>query len=263
VSNSDVSRLRLQADISPGNWVLEGIGPFGSGVGGLIPRGFEACARILHPALTRKGTPVRWDKVAEWSGGTVHALAQFEPIARLRRTAEGGSAPFDQTPRAGHLERPLLQHLCSTLAAHSSTPDRCWFGLWEGYGWVSGSAAMLDSTGGRSRLPPAFGQAGATAKRLRLPQRAYLLFEGPLEAAADMGWWLDGKLVDAQSPNLFWPDDRAWFVATEIDLDSTFVGGSEALIADILGDPRLEAWSSLPTDSAWATSDEVNRQVSG
>jgi hypothetical protein len=44
-----------------------------------------------------------------------------------------------------------------------------------------------------------------------------------------------------QSPSLWWPDDRAWCVASEIDFCSTYVGGSPALIERVLGDDRLEA----------------------
>jgi hypothetical protein len=61
-----------------------------------------------------------------------------------------------------------------------------------------------------------------------------------------------------QSPNLFWPDDHAWCVATEIDLDSTYVGGSTRLIADLLANDRLEALRVEVTDEVWAISDDVN-----
>jgi hypothetical protein len=86
-----------------------------------------------------------------------------------------------------------------------------------------------------------------------------LLFEGPLAAATTMGWQMTGAFRDPQSPNLFWPDDQAWCVAAEIDLDSTFVGGSVALIDDLLTDGRLEALPADLADPVSAWSDEVNR----
>jgi hypothetical protein len=58
--------------------------------------------------------------------------------------------------------------------------------------------------------------------------------------------------MDAQnghSPNLWWPDDRAWCVATEIDLAWTYLGGSTALISDVLSKPRLEAQPASPDDN--------------
>jgi hypothetical protein len=36
-----------------------------------------------------------------------------------------------------------------------------------------------------------------------------------------------------------WPADHAWFVATEIDHPWTGIGGSEALIQDLLDADRL------------------------
>ena len=50
-----------------------------------------------------------------------------------------------------------------------------------------------------------------------------------------------------QSANLWWPDDRAWFVATDIDLMTTYVGGSAACIADLLAADGLEA-AVVPAD---------------
>jgi hypothetical protein len=54
---------------------------------------------------------------------------------------------------------------------------------------------------------------------------------------------------DNHSPNLWWPDDRAWCVATEIDLAWTYVGGPAALISDVLANPRLEAQPASPDDN--------------
>lgn len=256
-----MSALRLVTDASPGDWIASGIGPFGSGVGALVPHGFEAYARILHPASSRQDPMIRWDTVARWSGGVAHPLAQFEPLARPRPGRGSKPAPFDDPPSTGHLPEPLLGALCKILAGHTARADRCWFCLWEGYGWISGNAVALDANprfGRREPLPPAFGPLTASAARVRIPNRDYLLFEGPLDAIADSGWWRDGRLIRPQSPNLFWPEDRAWFVATEIDLDSTFVGGSATLIKNVLDDAQLEAWPARPTDLVWATSDEIN-----
>ena len=71
-----------------------------------------------------------------------------------------------------------------------------------------------------------------------------------------MGAWS----ARSRQENIFWPDDHAWCVATEIDLDSTFIGGSADLIHALLGDARLEAWPAQPTEFlVWASSDDINR----
>jgi hypothetical protein len=79
------------------------------------------------------------------------------------------------------------------------------------------------------------------------------LFRGPLEIALKGPWtrW-------HQTPNLWWPHDRAWFVATEIDFDSTLVGGSHALIDALLANDALEALEiTLDTRLDWF-GDELN-----
>jgi hypothetical protein len=60
------------------------------------------------------------------------------------------------------------------------------------------------------------------------------------------------------SPNLFWPQDHAWCVASEIDLYCTLVAGSEALAQTLVGDPRLEAWRVGPADPIAFDSDQIN-----
>jgi hypothetical protein len=54
---------------------------------------------------------------------------------------------------------------------------------------------------------------------------------------------------DDHSPNLWWPDDRAWCIATETDLAWTYVGGSAALISEVLANPRLEAQPASPHET--------------
>ena len=61
-----------------------------------------------------------------------------------------------------------------------------------------------------------------------------------------------------KSPNIFWPADRAWCVASEIDFDSTLVGGSEKLITTLVEDPPLGAWQARPADSLAFDADLVN-----
>lgn len=267
------SGLRPAADASAGDWIVRGVGPFGSGVGALVPHGFEAYGRILHPARAAYDRPVSWATVAEWSGGTVHPRVQFEAMAGHRSGEPERPAPFVASPSRGDLPTRQLAALCEALGRCTATADRCWFCLWEGYGWTNGSLAQMDSiwrSKPRSRRgwslslvhrrskPSASGSESFSGPRLRLPERNYLMFEGPLDAAVDMGWRPNEGAFVPQSPNLFWPDDHAWCVATEIDLDSTYVGGSAALIEDLMADNRLEALRVEVTDEVWAISDDVN-----
>lgn len=88
--------------------------------------------------------------------------------------------------------------------------------------------------------------------QLKLPDREYLLFRSSIRAFDDPSWILDAPWRDlpaeehgfdpsAQAPNLLWPADHAWVLASEIDYDSTIVAGSAALIQAICTDAALEA----------------------
>jgi hypothetical protein len=277
--------LRGAADDSAGSWIKEAIGPFGSGVRGLVPPVFDAYARIAHPAWASDGAAVRWTTVAAWSGGSAHALAEFELMAR-EPVHPSVPKPFAAPPQAGVLPLATLEALADVLANYTTTPDRCHFGVWDGYGWIGA-------------MPPDL----RAAAKLNLPNRSYLVFDGSLSAILELGWrWdlsngsdrmrvldsssigfreraktflgpnraeksRDGRLPESdatlhrESPNLIWTTDRSWFVASEIDLDSTYVGGSTELINELLEDSRLEAWRTLPSDSVAADRDMLNRNA--
>lgn len=59
------------------------------------------------------------------------------------------------------------------------------------------------------------------------------------------------------SPSLIWPADRSWFLASEIDFDSTLVGGTKDLADAILASEELEAWPIDPLDSLAAGEDDA------
>lgn len=240
--------LRPATHDAAGSWISGSLGGFASGVRWVVPPIFEAYARILHPAWASDGTPVRWETVAAWSGGTVHGLAEFEALAR-RREPTSPPAPFRTPPSDGALPPAIVDDLGELLRRHTATLDWCFFGVWEGYGWLDWMAPD------RPR-----------AARLSLPNRTYLLFEGPLGSVVELGWSSGASertpsvaRFHRESPNLIWPADRSWFVASEIDLDSTFVGGSMALVEELIGDGRFDAWPASPDDPVTADSDSINR----
>ena len=65
-----------------------------------------------------------------------------------------------------------------------------------------------------------------------------MLCDGAITDAAR--FYLQGRRF--QSPALWWPDDRSWFVHTEIDASSTYVGGSEALVSRLVDEQILESF---------------------
>jgi hypothetical protein len=90
--------------------------------------------------------------------------------------------------------------------------------------------------------------------RVHLPNRDYFLYTGPAEAVVTLAS-LDG--TGGQCPNLWWPADHAWCVASEIDLPWTYVGGPRGLIDAILADDRIEALPAAPDDPVSRVEDWV------
>jgi hypothetical protein len=59
-------------------------------------------------------------------------------------------------------------------------------------------------------------------------------------------------------PPIWWPDDRAWFVATERTLSTTYVAGSRRAIDRLLASASLEALEARPTDLLSELADVAN-----
>ena len=88
--------------------------------------------------------------------------------------------------------------------------------------------------------------------------RDYLLLHGTAASALFIGEQVTPDWFLPQSPNLFWPEDRSWCVGSEIDFDSTVVGGSTALVNELLEADNLEAWRVNPADLLTYDADHVN-----
>lgn len=217
-------------DTTAAGWIEQRLWPWdatssreGFSVGSLVPEGFSAYARVFHPAMVRAkygDMPVRWSTVAGWNGRTVHPQMQFWRVVNL-------SEPHHRTPSWGFppLEGSFPPEQCratsEVMGEFTSTPNRCYYCVWEGNGYID---------------PRLYSSA-----RVRVPYRDYLLFSGHIDTV--ISFQVPEFLRD-RSPNIWWPEDRAWCVATAIDLESTYIGGTCECIERILNCPDLEA---LPT----------------
>lgn len=209
------------ADASAGEWIVGSVRPFAAYAAGcLVPPTFAAYARLFHPAQRDDGVDVRWSEVAAANGAISHPAMQWASITGERRFLYEGGQPgiWDDPPRTGSLPGHQVRRLSQLLATQTATASRCWFAVWEGYGGLA--------------VP-----RGATVCRMEMPQRPMLVFGGGLADAATS--FEDDPF--GQTASLWWPADRSWCVAGDVDLTSTFVGGSRACIDLVLGDRRLEA----------------------
>jgi hypothetical protein len=254
------------------DWIRDRLAGFGKGVFSLVPAGFPAYVRLFHPAYEEPGAPngrqLRWAEVADRAGTTMHALAQFAPL----RAVPWSHVNWDLTfPRDGSLEPDALGALCEVLGRHTTTPERCWFCLWEAYGWLHDEPPDGGRVVWRTNVPPPspppppppppppMPDIFRKGSRLQLPGRDYLVFPGTIDTAVELAHAADRTWRgEPQSPNLFWPDDHAWCVATDQDLHSTYIGCSEGAATDLLDDPRLETWPVNASDPISWDSDPIN-----
>jgi hypothetical protein len=228
--------------VGEADWIRERLTPFAAHVvASVVPGGFEAYARVLHPAAVfapGEGPPVRWRDVAAWSGTSVRSDTQYHSIA-LPPTRPAGEAPWkgQHGPSIGTLYPPDVLVLAELLRAATRTPEHCFLCVWEGYGW-EGHWLIPRRREPSELIPGPVPEPVLRAPRVRLPNRDYLLYTGCVEDAVTSA--LFGHVLH-QPANLWWPEDRAWCVASEIDLPWTYVGGSAAVIERVLADPRIEA----------------------
>jgi hypothetical protein len=233
-------------------WIAAALHPFAEHrVSSLVPPVFDAYARVFHPAVRypddelfgietdsdsdsdAADEDVTWAEVAAFNGRTAHPAMEWASITGSWEFRGSDDQPgmWNDAPAEGHLPVSVATRLTAVLRRFTTTPEDCWFGLWDG-----------------------FGHTPATELTLALPSREYWLLRGPVDLAAT-------NLADEpaeQSANLWWPADRSWFVATDIDLMTTYVGGSAPCIADLLAADGLEA-AQVPADqrTSW-DADTVN-----
>jgi hypothetical protein len=217
-------------DASPADWVVENWGEFGN----LVPHGFEACARVFHPAEL-DGRPVTWAEIADRMQTTVHPRMEFEGITR-RSEFDWNAEPglFERVPEQDAIPGAILGHLARVLRRHTTTPADCVFGFWDGYG----------DTPPEVRAAPHF----------RLPGRAYYLFRGAIDDAEGLQF----DRLTRRGPALWWPQDRTWFVGSDTDLMTSYVAGTTALVDDILAEPGVETFAVSPDTGVDNRGDDVN-----
>ena len=157
----------------------------------------------ITPAVS--GEPAGWiDGACQGAGWTVGALVPngYPVVLRVR-------PPDPGIENWWSAYRDLYEVVASIGERHTTSPHRAWFAVWEGHGFAT--APLRDI--------PSF----------ELPHRRYYLLTGPVSAVTQLryppptnGW---------RNPDLFWPDDRRWFVATDVDFWSLYIGGDDDFIA--------------------------------
>ena len=228
-------RIQWARDGAAAGWIGPRLHDFGQDTGSVVPEGFEAYCRVFHPDGPNfpDGSFRSWGEIARSNGRVAHSKMQFHRINRAKGSPV--AAPLSEVgPSEGSLPIRERQRLLELLRPETGTSDLCWYCIWEGHGNIEVPLPVV-----------------------QLPERNYGLYSGSIDLAMaplDVPW-------SDQSPNLWWPDDRAWIVVTEIDFAWSYVGGSQHLIDDIVSDSLLEAMPVHLDDAPFWISDTVNVDV--
>jgi hypothetical protein len=199
---------------------------------------FDA-ARDVEPAL--------W--VAErcrGAWGTVGALVpnDYPSVVRLH-------APDQDLDDWWGAYRRLFDTVAAFGEQHTASPETAWFAVWEGHGFASGTRMYVWTESGHpdaaargeleaerarwleedNRRRAEVRDALAVLPRFHVPHRTHFLLSGPVDAVVDL--CEPGSPERWQRPDLFWPDDRRWFVATDVDFWSLYVAGTPEFVADV------------------------------
>jgi hypothetical protein len=200
-----------------------------------LPAVFEAYARIAHPAGEGDATGfrhVRWSEIAAWSGKRLDRGSSILDLAQRSDGARWDEGPRRWLPENGRLVSPHFERLVGILAAHTATPGAVWLLVWYGYGGLPLPERVLRRVA--MDIDPSWRGTG----------RRYVLLRGAIE---ELDGGQAGSPVEAP-PSFWWPDDRAWFVSTDIGSLSTYVGASSAAIARLSADDLLEVLPADPGD---------------
>ncbi|MGH3948798.1 MAG: hypothetical protein ACRDSE_06725, partial [Pseudonocardiaceae bacterium] len=157
-----------------------------------------------------------------------------------------------EPPQPGEIPPTLAHVMAEVLGQRTATPGRCFFAFWDG--WAG--------------LNPVHGFGAAFA----VPGRRYYIYHAPISAAVDR---LESRIeprgsqavahvaahsgmatastphtgiVSTNPPSLWWPDDQAWCVATEIDMACTYVGCDSGTLRE-LERSALDVFQVQPNDA--------------
>ena len=227
--------MQYTDNVASGFWISERLQGWGV-VGGTIPRGFEAYARVFHPAEARRFISedpieadtrvVTWAEVAAARGATWH-LGVWSGWGELHPGSGSWVIAF-------------------TRVDHES----------------DGDAQQELEEASRNAVSDDVAHAASIGPTLELPGREYVLLTADVRELTDPSWVSTAGLGwfyrHGPTPNILWPADRAWFLGSEIDFDSTLVGGTRAFIDAIVAHPLLEAAEVTADTDLTINADPIN-----
>jgi hypothetical protein len=183
-------------------------------------------------------------------GKSLDASTRWSDLAGADEPLESGKRWSGGDPFPGPLAGAELKTLGKALFSVDADPhEPCYFGIWSDWSMLSQSAGTFK---GRPSVAARMetGSQGSVASNISglsdpkpLGDRFYRVGTARLEQVVcdGVGDELFRELL--WGPDLFWARDGSWFVHSDVELDSTLVGGDVDLCTAIIAQGDLEALS--------------------
>ncbi|MFI8774905.1 hypothetical protein ACIGKQ_22475 [Gordonia sp. NPDC062954] len=197
----------------------------------------------------RERSPADWlfSQDEDWADLATLAPLGYERYARLRFVPDPeflGQRESDVTvPDRGGPDPSEIWQMgaaAQVLARHTTTPDDCFYLIWEGWPKV----AALSTGLGAAKIDLADDRGSVV--------RSYYLYRGDTDL---IGWDDDdgeGLGPRLPMPAFVWPADRAWCMVRDVDPHFASIGASSAGIADLLDDLRIDVVEDeFPREPPW------------
>lgn len=217
------------------------------------------------------------DSPRRWTTLVTLGPAGFPAHARLRFLPDPthpGQRENDAPERAETVsDDELIRRAVRVLTRFTTTPEECYYLLWDGWGLhptghaptASRGATAAEDTGQRGEHgplaahPSAGSRPGLQRQRkwpepdpgpgvVRLPHRDYYLFTGSLDEFGDWGPDLPlGPGGRAPEPAFVWPADHAWCIAHDVDPHYAGIRAEPAAIRGLLHQPDIDVVPADPS----------------
>ncbi|EGD54593.1 hypothetical protein [Gordonia neofelifaecis] len=227
------TRDDLLRDMTAAAWINDRLAPPYEGtVAELVPSGYDRYLRVLHPVeRTIDDQPIEqfsWSDVARVNGRIAHAEMQWTNIStggadELVVPCNSGPSYIDFAPGT------MIDEIARLLTG-DRTDVSCTFAFWEG------NTAHED--------------IARDFPKARIGAFNFYLTSGPSSRAAES--------LHGLRANMWWPEDRSWYVCSHFDFICTYIGASSAAADRILLSSAVEAWPAAPNHRITADGDKLN-----
>ena len=172
------------------------------------------------------GTPTRWmtSQSLSWHRLAGRGPMGFEKYARLLFIPDpqfpGQRTSDIELDRDGPSELAQVATALDVLARHTSTPNECYFAIWDGWDSIT----------------------IASSPNFNIPNRDYWLLRGTL---ADYEHWNSSNPAlwsygDTPDPAFIFPADHAWCITNDVDPHFATIAASARAVDEILEKEQID-----------------------